>query len=537
MAEGIEGLMAPQAMPQEGADDSLNMIGGFLQALSAEDKSALQGIQQDMAALEPDELAALSDLLTFLQANPEQYESTVAELTQDGTLDAGDLPAEYEPRYLNLLNALAQSAMPAQAPDPQAFAQGGLASLAAAGRGGDSMLAHVTPGEAHLLRSRGGAGTINPATGQPEFFFKKAWSGVKSIGKGIGGALKGATKVLKKAAPIALPIALNVMFPGLGTIASGALGAGLGTAINGGSLSDSLKAAATGGAVGGVASGLQGMAQGQGFMAGVQGGLPAGMRPAQQALAQAAQPISSDLDPASEAFLSGGDSFGVQPSPVAQAPESLIDRAKQFYGDHLSPNRGMPTAADVVGSQDYQAMVNAGVPAEVAMQQVQQQMTPGMLSRYGPMAALGLGAAYAGGMFDEPELRHPGIVDSTTGFDLFSQNPGAYSGFQEQVPNQGFTPAPPPPPQYTQAGPTAPPQIGIPSLVERFQQGFAHGGAAHFQGAVSGPGTEQSDDIPGWLSDGEFVLTARAVRGAGGGDRARGVQTLYELMHQLEGRG
>ena len=39
-----------------------------------------------------------------------------------------------------------------------------------AGRGRDTMLAHITPQEAELLRARGGSGTINPATGLPEFF-------------------------------------------------------------------------------------------------------------------------------------------------------------------------------------------------------------------------------------------------------------------------------------------------------------------------------------------------------------------------------
>ena len=42
--------------------------------------------------------------------------------------------------------------------------------LAAAGRHGDTMLAHINPQEAALLRARGGAGTINPHTGLPEFY-------------------------------------------------------------------------------------------------------------------------------------------------------------------------------------------------------------------------------------------------------------------------------------------------------------------------------------------------------------------------------
>ena len=49
----------------------------------------------------------------------------------------------------------------------------GLTSLAgqvrAAGRGRDTVLAHITPEEAALLKARGGRGSINPVTGLPEF--------------------------------------------------------------------------------------------------------------------------------------------------------------------------------------------------------------------------------------------------------------------------------------------------------------------------------------------------------------------------------
>ena len=37
------------------------------------------------------------------------------------------------------------------------------------GRGRDTVLAHITPKEAALLKKRGGSGSINPATGLPEF--------------------------------------------------------------------------------------------------------------------------------------------------------------------------------------------------------------------------------------------------------------------------------------------------------------------------------------------------------------------------------
>jgi len=39
------------------------------------------------------------------------------------------------------------------------------------------------------------------------------------------------------------------------------------------------------------------------------------------------------------------------------------------------------------------------------------------------------------------------------------------------------------------------------------------------------------------LSDGEFVMTERAVRGAGEGDRERGAARMYEMMRQFERGG
>ena len=41
--------------------------------------------------------------------------------------------------------------------------------LRSKGRGKDTILAHITPKEAALLKRRGGSGTINPETGLPEF--------------------------------------------------------------------------------------------------------------------------------------------------------------------------------------------------------------------------------------------------------------------------------------------------------------------------------------------------------------------------------
>jgi hypothetical protein len=53
-------------------------------------------------------------------------------------------------------------------------------------------------------------------------------------------------------------------------------------------------------------------------------------------------------------------------------------------------------------------------------------------------------------------------------------------------------------------------------------------------GAINGPGTGTSDSIPAMLSDGEFVFTAKAVRGAGEGSRIAGAKKMYQMMKALE---
>ena len=48
---------------------------------------------------------------------------------------------------------------------------------------------------------------------------------------------------------------------------------------------------------------------------------------------------------------------------------------------------------------------------------------------------------------------------------------------------------------------------------------------------------EKADDIPAMLSNNEFVFTADAVRGMGGGDVNKGAQRLYDQMKMLEEGG
>jgi hypothetical protein len=93
-----------------------------------------------------------------------------------------------------------------------------------------------------------------------------------------------------------------------------------------------------------------------------------------------------------------------------------------------------------------------------------------------------------------------------------------------------------------------------------YPMAYAEGGNVSMEdfermnGGINGAGTETSDDIPAMLSDGEFVMTGQAVRGAGSyemaqdnrgiislipnmqEDRERGTRLMYDLMDAFDGK-
>jgi hypothetical protein len=58
------------------------------------------------------------------------------------------------------------------------------------GRYGDSIVAHINPQEAAMLKAMGGSGTINPVTGLPEYFFK-------SVSRAVAAPFKAVNQVVK----------------------------------------------------------------------------------------------------------------------------------------------------------------------------------------------------------------------------------------------------------------------------------------------------------------------------------------------------
>jgi hypothetical protein len=216
-------------------------------------EEAMQQMKAGLDQVSDEELQSLIDAVKFLYENPDQYAQQVAEGVRDGDLEAGVFPEEYDEEFLSSLLAVlmdeqrSRGAGSGMMMPPQNFARGGIAEaarfVASQGRNGDTMLAHITPAEMRLLKSRGGSGTINPATGLPEFFIKKIFKAVGKTFSRVGKAIKSALKspIGRMIATIGLSMALGpagfamMSAPVAAGVASGAV-----TALSGGSVKDVL---------------------------------------------------------------------------------------------------------------------------------------------------------------------------------------------------------------------------------------------------------------------------------------------------------
>ena len=275
---------AAQLSPMESYDAATTALNiASPDAAAQYEQTMNMSLPPELMEMSAEEIGQLLQLFQYLQDNPEEYPAAIAELVKDGIIDAGDLPPEYDDEVLATVSALLmqalktkQGAMPQQ---PQGFAMGGIADaariVANQGRGQDTMLAHITPEESQLLRSRGGMGTINPMTGLREFgFFKKIFKGVTKVVKAV---VKPIVKVAKEivSSPIGRIIATVALVAFLGPAAGAATGMlGLGAAgtaavvsggltmLSGGDLKDALISGATAyfGAPGGPVSNFVGQA-------------------------------------------------------------------------------------------------------------------------------------------------------------------------------------------------------------------------------------------------------------------------------------
>ena len=493
--------------------------------------------------------------------------------------------------------------------------------MAQMGRGGDNFVVHASEREMMVPRevvennpdlrrqimesiaAEGGdpqayivgndANSINPMTGQREFFLKKLVRGIK--------------KVFKKIAPIVLPIALA--FTPLGAIYGAALGSGIGTLVQGGSVKDAFRAAAISGLTAGVFKGVTG-SEGS-FGANVKAGLsdPLGR------LGQTASGLGSTVT--GGGFTGSGNLFTPYAAPVpaaapavaqggtgganvvdknaikntlkqvvADAQPSLLDRTKDLFFPETSVTVGgetliNPSVTDVLRAGGIDPL-GATAAQQTAAASMIKDAAPGLFRTYAPLALAGTAIAAAGGAFTPPpqqDLTQLGYQPPTQEeLDAVSVFPNGVPDPVQYVPSDlliappvqyrpedllqqaSFAPAPnsyqiaPPPPfppiqfagmnsqDFMQQGQIQGGQnfgfdrFGNPiQSVYTAAEGGAINGFPRRSGFISGPGTETSDSIPAMLSDGEFVMTAQAVRGLGGGSREKGVRKMYDMMRMFEG--
>ena len=188
--QGIMSLSRPMSM-----DES---YGAAQQKMAQTNPQVSKAVNQVMDSLAPKlnklddkTLDLLLQLTQYLTEHKSKYKQLMAKLEDSGALPAGILPDKYDPKFLSVFALSIAHAKEAN----NGMASGGIADVAQhiknQGRGKDTILAHINPKEAQMLRSKGGIGTLNPTTGLPEFgFFDDILGGLKSVGDIIGDVLR-----------------------------------------------------------------------------------------------------------------------------------------------------------------------------------------------------------------------------------------------------------------------------------------------------------------------------------------------------------
>tara|TARA_R110002167_G_scaffold128616_2_gene311037 strand:- start:1044 stop:2549 length:1506 start_codon:yes stop_codon:yes gene_type:complete len=418
--------------------------------------------------------------------------------------------------------------------------------------------------------------SINPITGQPEFFFKKVFRAIK--------------KVAKKVLPVAVPIIANYLVPGSGPFASALL-----TKAQGGSWADAAKAGAFSYAANAIGTGLQ-----EGFSFGPQveglrgglGGQPLsfldrlgnssfsvadfgkGVKSGLMGPFQAASNIfsSGPANPISQGGLGPKGIFGTNEVglfPRYQVPEFGAAAAGAAGAGALASGDPSAVSAASASGQALPAGVTQtngryfmGDGTEIALNKVippgfSEVAPEGILSTLasktgetlsgGNLTGTGAkvlgGAALAGGAYlaaDASGILTPEeqtVADAMSQLDASNPRRAAYEQWQ------GVEDKNSPAAQSLKSTWYGTPSYSTAQLSNLYGanpiQGITGGtpGApivAAAGGEIMGPGTGTSDSIPARLSDGEFVMTARAVRNAGNGNRDLGAARMYDMMNRFE---
>ena len=471
--------------------------------------------------------------------------------------------------------------------------------LARLGRDEDQYMAHVAQGEMVVppvispetrqrieqeLRAAGlspdeykvGEGmSINPITGMPEFgWLKKTFKSIK--------------KVAKKVAPVVGPLANFI--PGVGPIMSAAIQAGT-TKLAGGSWKDALKAGAFSygaGKLGQGIGGLKGKPTGGNFFGNAKEYLFKG-KDGVGLFGNLGKGIGGLKDRAGEFLFKGDDGVGLFGNTIGKGYEYVMpgkdgvglfgnltgggqqevmyedDQGNVYTASQVEEMLAAGTQPDVLNEVQSSGGLGNFLGGKSPLEFLSSKLLPDQLEKAlgtgpggGGIAGLfgggqggmggGMGAAALAGLlgkitYDSAKERMGGLAETPA---VTMDQLGRYQLSKEL--GTGGTRG----------------EFGLPAAQKALEfnmggpvQYFSQGGAAIKEldmrdgGESAGPGTGTSDDIPAMLSDGEFVMTAKATRGAGafgmnktksgielvkGGkaSREKGVENMRELMNIFE---
>ena len=180
--------------------------------------------------------------------------------------------------------------------------------------------------------------------------------------------------------------------------------------------------------------------------------------------------------------------------------------------------------------EDYLAkMAEAGItPTEAGLKAAEASVQPGVLAKYGPSVALATGAAAGLGAFDAPKDEE---IQYETGKQLLEENPEKYTPDSSAYALNYLNPA----------------LFGIPNqyysanlqMQNPLVQSVKDGGEIFPRrtgGIDPDEGVAGKDSVRAMLMPGEFVMTTKAVKGMGNGNLDQGINKMYDMMRNLEGR-
>ena len=424
--------------------------------------------------------------------------------------------------------------------------------LAMQGEGDDTQLAHLRPGEVVLPPEffddeqfenavekkfkefdinpeqaivGTGIASLNSVTGLEQFgFFKK-----------IGKSLK---KVVKKVAPIA------AFIPGVGTALGGVLGGVAGKVGGALGLKGTLAKNVLGGigglkipgisSIAGGAAGGFGSLQGLGSLGGMLKGGPFGGLVNQQQM-----PTDNVIGTLNGQPVTRADLENMTAEQFEQVQLSPAAQQTGIFGGTLGPR----LRQTFLGSGDQQGVLSNLISSD----QQSKGLFGGGFGDALKMGGIGALAAGLGKLAYEDAQKQKGVALTP----LTTMSPTGRYNIEAEIARRMGQPAPNPVEFGLLPSGTLPELSGGKPRGMMYGGGimaYAHGGAVQMQeggemdpnnfpkmdGDINGPGTETSDDIPAMLSDGEFVMTGRAVRGAGSYEMQADPNGIISLMPTLE---